>query len=70
MLTGTKLMFHPRFRIVYKQLAGVVGIGCFISYFAQHEWNKEAYAMRGQSNLFREDARKLKESGSKRELWR
>lgn len=69
MKTGLQLMFARRFWRNWGIIGGILGSGIIIGHYVQREWDKEAYAMRGRSNMFRQDYERLKASGSKRELW-
>ncbi|WAR19405.1 hypothetical protein MAR_001243 [Mya arenaria] len=63
MKTGLRLMFARRFWYMWTLPAVVVGSLVAGNLHMQENY-KEAYAFRGQSNLFREDAEKLKRSGN------
>ena len=70
MRTGLRLMFARRF---WPSWAAVIVCGpgaLTVGLLAKREWDREAYAMRGRSNLFKADHIKLKELHPSRELWK
>jgi len=69
MRQGLSLLFAKRFWRQWAAVATVPVSMIMIKIYYLDEDAKECYAMRGQSNLFREDAEKLQRNGSSRELW-
>lgn len=69
MKTGLRLIFAPRFFKLWAVGGGVPAVFAYYGYLHKVSDDKEAYAMRGRSNLFRGDHEKIKSSDPTRELW-
>lgn len=69
MRTGLRLIFAPRFLKLWAIGGGVPAVFAFYGYLHKVSDDKEAYAMRGRSNLFKGDNEKIKSSDPSRELW-
>lgn len=67
--TGLRLMFAPRFAGNWLMTAVVCFGSAFVGYRYKVTKDREAYAMRGRSNLFRHDHEMIKKSEPNRELW-
>lgn len=63
-------MFARKFWKDWFAIFLTIPVGATIGCAIQWEWDKEAYAMRGRSNMFKEDYRKLKQLDPTRELWK
>ena len=66
-LTGLRFMFQPKFFSSWLKMFMVFPFFGYGLYW-QKEYDKAAYGMRGKSHLFKKDAEKLAQSGT-RELW-
>jgi hypothetical protein len=69
MRTGLRLMFAGRFWKTWTAMTLGIPVALVLSHLLEREWDREAYAMRGRSNLFKEDYRKLKLQDPSKELW-
>ena len=69
MKTGFKLLFAPRFAKNWVLTIGAAFAWAYVGYRHKVSKDKQAYAMRGRSNLFRHEHDMLKKLDPTRELW-
>ncbi|KAH3847792.1 hypothetical protein DPMN_090122 [Dreissena polymorpha] len=68
MRSGLQVLFMRRFWPLWSMPAISIA-AMYFGYLHTVELDREAYAMRGQSNLFRADHEKLQRVGNGRQLW-